>query len=347
MTNKKLPKRITNAYLDKQIDQDSHWKELIFVMFRYYVKFFMPDIYDKIDFSKEVEALDKELSKLFRNYYANGKRIGDRLLKVKLLDGTDKYLFIHIEVQSTYEKNFEKRLYSMYYRLCDKYGFNVEMVAFLTDTNKSFRPNTFVSTTFQTEIVFKFRCIKLIDYNLDALLQSDNPIALASAAHLLMLKTRKEKPEPRLQYKKHLIRLLLQRNYGRQFIEAMFMFISNILALPLEYEEKFEEETTHLLNIQEDMKLTLENSRLVDVYLWKGEKIGIEKGIEKGIERGKKYNSVKVAIKMLKANKDTAEIIEFTELSENELNMVKAYYKQFGEECINHLNFNGKELSVL
>ncbi len=78
----------------------------------------------------------------------------------------------------------------------------------------------------------------------------------------------------------------------------------------------------------------------------KGIEKGMEKGLEKGIEKGEKYKAVKTAIKMLRANKDGAEIMEFTELTEIEMRMVKAFYDKFGSDAIHHLNITDKEISV-
>jgi len=81
-----------------------------------------------------------------------------------------------------------------------------------------------------------------------------------------------------------------------------------------------------------------------------GHEIGVLQGKQEGKLEGKlegeKYSKVKTALKMLKANKDISEIIEFTELTEFEMKMVKAYFERFGLDAINHLNITDKEITV-
>jgi len=57
---------------------------------------------------------------------------------------------------------------------------------------------------------------------------------------------------------------------------------------------------------------------------------GIQQGIKQGKEEGAKENAVKSALKMLKAGLAENEIIDFTELSETEMKMLKAFFAKLG-----------------
>jgi len=97
-----------NPYLNRKIDQDGLWKSIITTLFESFIEFFMNDLYDKIDFSAGVESLEQELAKLVPEYSGKGKKRNDKLLKVKLKSGEIQLLYIHIEVQSSVDKNFAK-----------------------------------------------------------------------------------------------------------------------------------------------------------------------------------------------------------------------------------------------
>jgi len=62
---------------------DEGWKEAIRGFFPQFMNFFFPDIAQHIDFSKQVEFLDKELSKISRR--GLGRRRADTLVKVSLI----------------------------------------------------------------------------------------------------------------------------------------------------------------------------------------------------------------------------------------------------------------------
>lgn len=123
-------------------DYDSGWKEVISLYFKDFIKFFFPDIYDEIDFEAGFEFLDKEFNKIVKDS-TEKKRYVDKLVKVYLKSGQEKWLLIHIEVQSDYEKEFAQRLYIYHYRISDRFNKEVITLAILTDKNKNYRPNIY------------------------------------------------------------------------------------------------------------------------------------------------------------------------------------------------------------
>lgn len=50
-----------DSYKEKQVDQDGLWKKIIGELFEDFLQFFMPELHEEIDFSHDVEFLDKEL----------------------------------------------------------------------------------------------------------------------------------------------------------------------------------------------------------------------------------------------------------------------------------------------
>ena len=60
-----------------------------------------------------------------------------------------------------------------------------------------------------------------------------------------------------------------------------------------------------------------------------------------------RYKAVKTAIKLIKRGMEKTEVTDITDLDDRAVNLVFAYYKQFGDDAINHLDFSKKELDVL
>lgn len=77
------------------MEHDSAWKEVLEKLFEKFLSFFFPNIHKDIDFSRGFEFLDNELQQIAVES-ESGKRIVDKLVKVYLVDGAEKWLLIHI-----------------------------------------------------------------------------------------------------------------------------------------------------------------------------------------------------------------------------------------------------------
>jgi len=98
---------------------DKAWKIIINELFEQFIEFFIPEIYDFIDFSIKPKLLDNEFKALFPESESDDRRI-DRLFEVKLKNGEEKWILLHIEIQSYEDKDFSKRMYHYYSRIFDK-----------------------------------------------------------------------------------------------------------------------------------------------------------------------------------------------------------------------------------
>jgi hypothetical protein len=131
-TKTATPKSTTDKKRKPRSEQDSVWKEIITDYFREFMEFFYPKTAKRIDWSQKHEFLDSELQKLTRDSERK-KRLADKLVKVQLVDGKEKVLLIHIEVQSYAETNFAERMFIYYYRIFEKYKQRVMSVALITE----------------------------------------------------------------------------------------------------------------------------------------------------------------------------------------------------------------------
>ncbi|HNI45321.1 MAG TPA: hypothetical protein PK230_11535, partial [Chitinophagales bacterium] len=77
---------------------DKNWKEIVTYLASDFIAFFIPDLYRIIDFSVEFEHLEQDFFSVLEqnDQQHQRKKTTDKLIKVKLLDDTTHYLFIHI-----------------------------------------------------------------------------------------------------------------------------------------------------------------------------------------------------------------------------------------------------------
>jgi len=163
----------------------------------------MPDIFGEIDWNIAPEYLDKEFPKLLPEYFKGGQTINDKLVKVRLKNGDDQFLIIHIEVQSESDKDFAQRMFKYFYRIYDKYGENVDAIAILTDDNKKFKPEKYSYRKFKTRLEYIFRVFKIAEHEEAELITQIKPFALAVLSTKCMNQTKgKSETEKRLQFKR-------------------------------------------------------------------------------------------------------------------------------------------------
>ena len=91
-------------------DYDSPWKEALDHFFEPCMAFFFPAAHAEIDWARGYEMLDKELQPIVREA-ATGRQYVDKLVKVWLKDGQERWVLIHIEVQGSREGEFPRRMH--------------------------------------------------------------------------------------------------------------------------------------------------------------------------------------------------------------------------------------------
>ncbi|MGL5067561.1 MAG: Rpn family recombination-promoting nuclease/putative transposase [Sarcina sp.] len=109
-------------------DYDAAWKTVLEAFEQEIVELLFPEIYEKINWELESEALDNELLEIQKEIFSKEetkKVISDKIIKVKLKDNESKILFIHVEVQSYFSKEqvFAERMFRYFYRIWDKFRY--------------------------------------------------------------------------------------------------------------------------------------------------------------------------------------------------------------------------------
>lgn len=236
--------------------------------FKLLLSFYFPDLHTAIDWSVEPKFLDQEFQKIIGDNETSDRRV-DKLVSVRLKDGTDVWLLIHIEVQNAPDDQFDRRMFIYFYRIYDKYERYPVSLAILTDEDGEWRPTQHQHTHFGCTITLDFPTIKLLDYDQNALLESDNPFAFVTLAHLQTMEAGRS-DNRRMDTKYRLMKLLFEQGYGKQEIRDLFLFIDWILLLPPVLEQQ----------LQERVATLTEGKNMEYISSW--EQIALERGEIKG-----------------------------------------------------------------
>ncbi len=253
---------------------DSPWKEAVEHYFPEFIAFYFPEAYAQIDWSKEHVFLDQELRAVVQDAEL-GKRFVDKLVRVSLLNGDEKWIYIHIEVQGTRQAEFAKRMFVYNYRIYDRYDKPVASFAVLADDQVNWRPDNFSYSVLGSETSIHFPIAKLTDYYdmVNELLTMDNSFAVVTATHIMTQQTRKN-VVARYKAKQLLVRLLYQRQWDKQRIIDLFSVIDWMMRLPEELDQQ----------LWQEIEIFEENEKMQ--YVTSIERIGIAKGLQEGRQEG-------------------------------------------------------------
>jgi hypothetical protein len=271
--------------MDSPDDYDSPWKEAVESYFPEFIEFYFPEASQQIAWARGYQFLDQELRAVVQDAEL-GKRFVDKLAKVALRDGSERWVYAHLEVQGSAQAEFAERMFVYNYRLYDRYRQPVASLAVLADTTANWRPNHFGFAVLGCEHELRFPAVKLLDYaaQQDLLYSNPNPFALVTLAHLLTQATRQDM-NARFAAKWKLVQLLYQRGWGKQQVIDLFSVLDWMMRLP----EQLKRSLWHNIEVLEEQ----EKMR----YVTSVEQIGIEKGLllgrlegeQSGIAKGEAY----------------------------------------------------------
>jgi predicted transposase/invertase (TIGR01784 family) len=279
-----------------QSKYDSAWKKVIEKLFKNFLEFFFPDIYQAIDFTKKIHFLDKELKEIAPDSNI-GDRAADVLVKAHLKDGSLTYIciIIHIEVQSQAKPGFMERMFIYYYRAYDKMvERNIPMisVAILADENQKYRPDEYYFNLLDFEMRMKIPVVKILDYKLkeelkEKLEKTTNPMSMIVQAQLKSHELKQADNDTRFEVTKELIRQCYKHGYSKHETRLVMNFFDWVIRLPGTYKERLKKV---IRKIEEEFQMEY-------IPLWerdarkegekRGEKIGEKRGEKIGEKRGK------------------------------------------------------------
>ena len=279
-------------------DYDSPWKEALDRYFAHCMAFFFPRAHADIDWTRGYEMLDKELQPIVRQS-KQGRRYVDKLVKVWLKSGEERWLLVHVEVQTWKEGDFPKRMHVYNHRIFDRYDREVISLAILADDDPDWRPNQFGYSRWGFRTGTEFPIVKLLDYatHYQALEADPNPFAMVVLAHLKTLETRRS-PADRHAWKLRLVKGLYERGMDAEDVRQLLRFIDWIMDLPPELEQIFQQEITVY---QQEKRMP---------FMTGFERAAMEKGLLHGLE---------VSLKLKFGDEGLELMPELRELQDHEL----------------------------
>ncbi|MBF0097984.1 MAG: DUF4351 domain-containing protein [Magnetococcales bacterium] len=263
-----------NANQAQPDEYDAPWKVILKGYFKDFLAFFLPQAHAEIDWRRPAEFLDQEFSRLVPSSESKDRRV-DLLAKVWLLDGSERWVLIHVEVHGNRTAEFEERMLTVQYRVRDLYHRPVVALVILADEETHWRPSEYRDEMWGTQLSYRFTSVKLLDYlnRLPELEESDNPFAIVTLAHLRAKQTKRQ-PQTRYAQRWQITRSLYRRSYSREQVYNFCRFIEWVMALPDDMERQ----------ILEELKVFEEENEMS--YMLSAERFGMEKGVLIGEQKG-------------------------------------------------------------
>jgi predicted transposase/invertase (TIGR01784 family) len=189
----------------------------------------MPEIFDLVDFSEPIKSLDNEFKTLFPESESDDRRV-DKLVEVKLKNGENKWILLHIEIQSYEDKYFAKRMYHYYSRIFDRYDKEIEAIAVFTYQANRHKQNKYESKFIKTKLSYEYPIYDIAVQNIEELKKSSNPFSFVIQT-LIKSFNYNESDENNFNFKKELFSLLLNSGFTREEIQKVFRFINFVFEI--------------------------------------------------------------------------------------------------------------------
>ncbi len=245
--NMELEHSKTNNASDEEdiaIPYDSVWKTIIVEFYADFMQFFLPDLFEQLDTSVPPEFLDQELLAIQKELNIP-KQITDKLIKVRLKNGSEQWLLIHIEIQTKFEIHFSTRMYLYEAFIFAKHRLPITALAIFTRANTPKMYNIYETECFGTSLTYRYNAYRIAKQDEVALTNSDNIFSIFVLAHLYVIQTTPKKYEQRLTFKEKLFELAEQNKFEDDKIERMLIFVNQIMELPIQLQNSFLETMAH------------------------------------------------------------------------------------------------------
>jgi hypothetical protein len=86
-------------------DYDTPWKEALTRYFPEFMWFYFPEAHRDIDWTQPYSFLEQELAQVVRDARLGCRRV-DKLIRVCIHGGAEKWILIHVDVQGNYDKTY-------------------------------------------------------------------------------------------------------------------------------------------------------------------------------------------------------------------------------------------------
>jgi hypothetical protein len=222
-----------------RIKYDQNWKAIVSAFSKPFIEFFFPTISKDIDWNFAPEFLEEELHN--SKDLPKSKRILDKLIKVRLKNGKEKWLFIHIEFQTSTGKAICLRMYDYYQIIRERYGKDIVALVIFTGKNAPRINNKYVHKNYDTSITYVFSSYIVVNQSEEELIANPNPFALVVLANWYSLNSKGD-DQKRYTYKEKLYEMGKERGISIADISKLHIFVTEIMKLPKNLVKQFEKE---------------------------------------------------------------------------------------------------------
>ena len=225
---------------------DLLFKQLIRYCFVDFLKAFYPTIYEQIN-PETIHFLPEEV---YTDISAGKTRKLDIVAKVKQRI-TGSVMIVHVESQSTVQRDFHKRMYLYYNLLYKEYQRPIIPIAIFNYPGK-WEENVFTIQALDTIYVqFQYHILHLKKIYWREYIKMDNPVVAA------LLSNMSYKEEERYQVKAEFMRMLAKLKLNNAKQRLIYGFFNSYLRLTKEEEEKYMKMVKGFDEAEEIMKIKI------------------------------------------------------------------------------------------
>ncbi|MEY3556228.1 MAG: DUF4351 domain-containing protein [Microcystis aeruginosa LL13-03] len=258
--------------MNNVIDHDRLFKELISTFFVEFIQLFFPEIINYLE-PNQITFLDKEV---FTDVTEGEKYESDLVAQVQFR-GQSSFFLIHLEAQSSSQPEFNRRMFTYFARLHQKFALPVyPIVIFSYD-----RPQKEAIRQYKIEfpdlkvLEFNYQVVQLNRLNWRDFLNQDNPVAAALMAKM------KIADRDRAKVKAQCLRLLVTLRLDAARMQLISGFVDTYLNLNSSEEIEFQQEISTFIQPEQEGVMQITTS-----WMRRGLEQGLEQGLERGLERG-------------------------------------------------------------
>jgi hypothetical protein len=209
-----------------RVERDKLWKAAFRRYFKEFFWFFFRKDYHRIDWSKGVTFLDKELEKVYTQ--SNQKnRVADVLVELYLKSGKTICLLLHIEIQGYVDKLFAYRFHQMRFRIEEYFKEYPAMLAIYTDDDPDFHPKQYQKTVLGSKTLTTFNTYKVMDNPPSTYVDPNSAVAIIMEAAYQATQTKVLKDDDRINVNMQIIRKLFAAGYDKSDVAYLLEFIEN------------------------------------------------------------------------------------------------------------------------
>jgi len=258
--------------MNNVIDHDRLFKELIATFFVEFIQLFFPEIINYLE-PNQITFLDKEV---FTDVTEGEKYESDLVAQVQFR-GQSSFFLIHLEAQSSSQPEFNRRMFTYFARLHQKFALPVyPIVIFSYD-----RPQKEAIRQYKIEfpdlkvLEFNYQVVQLNRLHWRDFINQANPVAAALMAKM------KIAPRDRAKVKAQCLRLLVTLRLDAARMQLISGFVDTYLNLNSSEEIEFQQEISTFIQPEQEGVMQITTS-----WMRRGVEQGLEQGLERGLERG-------------------------------------------------------------